>query len=166
MTVNFTWHRKPAAAADSASPAETQPAARGNIGLKSINLVKGQSISLQKTAGKTLRKVVMGLGWTPAASGCDIDLDASCVIFGFDKQLIDAVYFCNEQFQDNSIVHSGDNLTGEVDDDDEEDDEEDDYNGSFSLIKTWSIPVIRGQSRAARDFGVFGRPKVKRAKLI
>lgn len=84
-----------------------------------VNMQKGQRISLEKEAGKKLNKVFMGLGWDVATEGKDIDLDASCAMYSADKNLLDVVYFGQLKSRDGSIVHSGDNLTGEGEGDDE-----------------------------------------------
>lgn len=101
-----------------------------------VNLVKGQKISLDKSGG--LKKIFMGLGWdmaeAPRKSGGgsflgklfggggeapkSIDLDASCVICA-GGQCVDVVYFGKLRSNDGSVVHTGDNLTGEGDGDDE-----------------------------------------------
>lgn len=101
-----------------------------------ISLAKGQKISLAKEAGSaSLSKVVMGVGWDMAqtkkgglfggifggSSGSDsIDLDASCIMFNDQKQLVDVVFFGQLSSKDGSIRHTGDNLTGEGDGDDEQ----------------------------------------------
>lgn len=93
----------------------------------SVSLIKGQKISLDKESGHTLNKVFMGLGWDAAKKGGflgrlmggNIDLDASCVMFSADKQLLDVVYFGQLKSKDGSIRHSGDNLTGAGEGDDE-----------------------------------------------
>ncbi|MDR1040061.1 MAG: TerD family protein [Deltaproteobacteria bacterium] len=87
-----------------------------------INLVKGQKISLEKESGGGLAKVVMGLGWDPVdrPGVGDIDLDASCVMFDEAKTLVDVVYFGQLKSKDGSILHTGDNLTGEGEGDDEQ----------------------------------------------
>lgn len=99
-----------------------------------VNLTKGQKISLEKEAGGGLAKVVMGLGWDMAkksgggglfgmfggGSNDSIDLDASCLMFDEAKNLLDAIYFGQLNSKDNSIHHTGDNLTGEGDGDDEQ----------------------------------------------
>ena len=101
-----------------------------------ISLAKGQKISLAKEAGSTsLSKVVMGVGWDMAQtkrggllgglfggkSGSEsIDLDASCIMFDDQKQLVDVVFFGQLSSKDGSIRHTGDNLTGEGDGDDEQ----------------------------------------------
>ncbi|MDR2523788.1 MAG: TerD family protein [Synergistaceae bacterium] len=91
-----------------------------------VNLEKGQRISLEKEAGKLLTKIVMGLGWDAAkkgffsSGGGSIDLDASCVMFGPNKEHKDTVWFRQLKSKDGSIVHTGDNLTGEGEGDDEQ----------------------------------------------
>lgn len=97
----------------------------------SVNLVKGQRISLEKESGNKLHKIFMGLGWDAVQkkSGMlgrlfgggagDIDLDASCVMFDKDKKPVDLVYFSHLTSKDRAVRHTGDNLTGEGDGDDE-----------------------------------------------
>ena len=87
--------------------------------MPSVSLVKGQKISLEKQAGVPLTKVIMGLGWDVREDDCDIDLDASCVMFDESKKELDAVYFGQLKSKDGSIKHTGDNLTGEGEGDDE-----------------------------------------------
>lgn len=92
----------------------------------SINLVKGQKINLEKADGSSFTKVMMGLGWDPVKNGwfglggqSSIDLDASVLMLGENKQVIDTVSFQQLRSHDGSIIHSGDNLTGDGDGDDE-----------------------------------------------
>ncbi|HBN07682.1 MAG TPA: Tellurium resistance protein terZ [Cyanobacteria bacterium UBA8530] len=95
-----------------------------------VNLTKGQKISLEKEAGGALAKVVMGLGWDAKKKGGmmgklfggsqEIDLDASCVLFDEANDMIDSVWFRQLKSKDGSIVHTGDNRTGAGDGDDEQ----------------------------------------------
>lgn len=94
-----------------------------------VSLSKGQRISLEKEAGGTLTRVVMGLGWDAVqpkgflaklSGPATIDLDASCLMFDDAGNLADTVWFRQLKSRDGSIVHSGDNLTGEGDGDDEQ----------------------------------------------
>ena len=96
--------------------------------MSTINLVKGQKINLKKDNGTSPTDVTMGLGWEPASSGGffgfggssgDIDLDASCLMFDENNNLVDNVWFRKLKSSDGSVRHSGDNLTGEGDGDDE-----------------------------------------------
>lgn len=94
-----------------------------------INLTKGQKISLEKESGTSLNKVIMGLGWDAAkkkgilgffSGDASIDLDASAVLFDTAKQPLDVVWFGKLKSRDGSVVHTGDNLTGEGEGDDEQ----------------------------------------------
>lgn len=103
----------------------------------SVNLQKGQKISLTKGGGG-LKKVMVGLGWDeaqPKASGflglfapkpAAIDCDASVILCGVNGKTIShspkecCVYFGNLQHSSGAIVHQGDNLTGAGEGDDEQ----------------------------------------------
>jgi len=87
--------------------------------MASLTLVKGQKISLAKESGGALSRISMGLGWDVAAGIDSIDLDASCVLFDANKNMVDAVWFRQLKSKDGSIQHTGDNLTGEGEGDDE-----------------------------------------------
>ena len=95
----------------------------------SVNLQKGQKISLDKEAGGTLSKITMGLGWDSIKSKGffgfgskteTVDLDASCLMFDESNKAIDYVWFRQLKSRDGSIVHTGDNRTGAGDGDDEQ----------------------------------------------
>ncbi|WP_342428140.1 TerD family protein [Paenibacillus sp. FSL L8-0158] len=95
-----------------------------------INLVKGQKIDLTK--GNTgLTKVIAGLGWDPVQSKGffgikkqpNIDCDASAILLDVNGKLTQSdnvVCFHNKKSPCGSVVHSGDNLTGQGDGDDEQ----------------------------------------------
>lgn len=94
-----------------------------------ITLTKGQKISLSKEAGRTLTKVVMGLGWDMVkpkgiarffGGNEGIDLDASCILFDDEDEAVDAVWFRQLTSRDGSIRHTGDNRTGAGEGDDEQ----------------------------------------------
>ncbi len=94
-----------------------------------INLQKGQKISLDKEAGVTLTRIIMGLAWDAVkAKGFlgfggkarEVDLDASCIVFDEQGKATDVVWFQQLKSRDGSIVHTGDNRTGAGDDDDEQ----------------------------------------------
>ncbi|MFD0568112.1 TerD family protein [Kitasatospora gansuensis] len=86
----------------------------------SVNLAKGQGISLRKPDGGALSVVRMGLGWQAAPrkgflaklTARDIDLDASAVLFAAAHELVEVVYFNRLTSTDGSIRHTGDNLVG------------------------------------------------------
>ncbi len=90
-----------------------------------INLQKGQRISLEKEAGRSLNRVVMGLGWgmkevqSKGFLGFGggvrqeaVDLDASCLLFDTSGNLADTVWFRQLESHCGSIRHSGDDRSG------------------------------------------------------
>jgi tellurium resistance protein TerZ len=94
-----------------------------------VNLQKGQKISLEKEAGGALSKVTMGLGWDAIKKGGffgfgakteSVDLDASCVMFDESNRPLDVVWFRQLKSRDGSILHTGDNRTGAGEGDDEQ----------------------------------------------
>ena len=92
-----------------------------------VNLTKGQTVSLVKQSGGSLSQVRMGLGWDAikkkglfgGTKEVSVDLDASAILFAADKRVLDVVYYGNLRSADNSLIHTGDNLTGAGDGDDE-----------------------------------------------
>lgn len=99
----------------------------------SISLVKGQKIDLTK-GNSGLSQIMVGLGWDPvetkssglkglfAAKPAEVDCDASVIMLNGNNKLEDKkdlIYFGNLKSVDKSVVHQGDNLTGDGDGDDE-----------------------------------------------
>ncbi|MFI9148902.1 TerD family protein [Streptomyces sp. NPDC053367] len=109
-------------AAPPAPPAPpAAPPATGKINLDKgrVSLQKNQTVSLVKGGRPLLSQVKMGLGWEPAYRGKDIDLDASVIAYGPQRNHIDSCYFGKLTIVGGAIRHSGDNLTGEGGGDDE-----------------------------------------------
>ncbi|MET8127970.1 TerD family protein [Streptomyces sp. NPDC005065] len=112
----------PRTAAPAAPPvAAPAPAGSGKINLDKgrVNLQKNQTVSLVKGGRPLLSQVKMGLGWEPAFRGKDIDLDASVIAYGPNRNHLDSCYFGKLSILNGAIKHSGDNLTGEGAGDDE-----------------------------------------------
>jgi tellurium resistance protein TerD len=88
-----------------------------------VSLTKGGNVSLSKQA-PGLTAVTVGLGWDiRTTTGTDFDLDASAIICdGAGRVVSDKhfVFFNNLTSPDGSVVHLGDNLTGEGTGDDEQ----------------------------------------------
>ncbi|MFD8213332.1 TerD family protein [Streptomyces sp. NPDC059697] len=107
-------------AAPPAAPA-APPIGAGKINLDKgrVSLQKNQTVSLVKGGRPLLSQVKMGLGWEPAYRGKDIDLDASVIAYGPQRNHIDSCYFGKLSILNGAIKHSGDNLTGEGGGDDE-----------------------------------------------
>jgi len=93
-----------------------------------VSLTKNQTVSLSKQSS-ALSQLQFGLGWDPIKkkglfgglfSGSDsIDLDAGCVLMDSSGNTMDTIWFRKLTSSCGSVVHSGDNLTGEGDGDDE-----------------------------------------------
>ncbi|MYT95582.1 TerD family protein [Streptomyces sp. SID8359] len=103
------------------APPAAPPAAAGKINLDKgrVSLQKNQTVSLVKGGAPLLSRVRMGLGWEPAFRGKDIDLDASVIAYGPNRNHLDSCYFGKLTILNGAIKHSGDNLTGEGAGDDE-----------------------------------------------
>lgn len=100
-----------------------------------ISLQKGQKISLSKETGG-LTRLMIGLGWDPVKSSPkgllgslfgggepNIDCDASVLMLdsnGKIRSKKDVIYFGNLRSDNESVMHMGDNLTGEGEGDDEQ----------------------------------------------
>lgn len=100
-------------------PAHAPGAGKINLDKGRVSLQKNQTVSLVKGGRPLLSSVKMGLGWEPAYRGKDIDLDASVIAYGPQRNHIDSCYFGKLQIVGGAIRHSGDNLTGEGGGDDE-----------------------------------------------
>ncbi|MEU3204420.1 TerD family protein [Streptomyces cyaneofuscatus] len=111
----------PSAPAAPPAPPAAAPVGAGKINLDKgrVNLQKNQTVSLVKGGAPLLSQVKMGLGWEPAFRGKDIDLDASVIAYGPNRNHLDSCYFGKLSILNGAIKHSGDNLTGEGAGDDE-----------------------------------------------
>ncbi|KGM98474.1 chemical-damaging agent resistance protein C [Clostridium novyi A str. 4552] len=88
-----------------------------------INLSKGQKISLSKEA-PGLKEAIIGLGWDTKQfdGGFDFDLDASAFLVGNNGRVNndqDFVFYNNLEHPSGTVIHTGDNRTGDGDGDDE-----------------------------------------------
>lgn len=102
-----------------APPAPVPGAGKINLDKGRVSLQKNQTVSLVKGGAPLLSRVQMGLGWEPAYRGKDIDLDASVIAYGPQRNAVDSCYFGKLSILNGAIKHSGDNLTGEGGGDDE-----------------------------------------------
>ncbi|BDD05718.1 TerD family protein [Aureibacter tunicatorum] len=109
-----------------------------------VTLVKGQKINLVKpgTSGANtstaLKSFCVGLNWgaieIPADESSffgivkkavgmtgkkvEVDLDASCLMVDKNGKVVDFVFYGDLKSKDRAIIHSGDDLTGDMDGDD------------------------------------------------
>ncbi len=89
-----------------------------------IQLSKGQRIDLTKT-DPSLQRIIIGLGWDIKQfdGGQDYDLDASAFLLdasGKCRNESDFIFYNNLRSVEGSVIHTGDNRTGEGDGDDEQ----------------------------------------------
>ena len=89
-----------------------------------INLSKGQKVDLTKK-NPGLKKIMAGLGWDVNAfdSGSDFDLDAAAFMLGANGKCPtekEFIFYGNLKHASESVIHMGDNLTGEGEGDDEQ----------------------------------------------
>ena len=88
-----------------------------------VSLSKGGNVSLTKEA-PGLTAVTVGLGWdTRTTTGAEFDLDASAIVLNNDGKVYSDrhfVFFNNTSTPDSTVVHTGDNRTGEGAGDDEQ----------------------------------------------
>ncbi|MDU5829000.1 TerD family protein [Mixta calida] len=88
-----------------------------------VSLTKGGNVSLTKEA-PTMTRIIAGLGWDARVTdGSAFDLDASVFMVGENGKVLSDqhfVFFNNATSPDGSVVHQGDNRTGEGEGDDEQ----------------------------------------------
>jgi len=88
----------------------------------SVSLSKGSNVSLTKVA-PGLSAITIGLGWDErSTTGAAFDLDASAFMVNESGKVrtdADFIFYNNLTSVCESVVHTGDNLTGEGDGDDE-----------------------------------------------
>lgn len=87
-----------------------------------INLSKGGNVNLSKEA-PTMTNVTVGLGWDARVTdGAKFDLDASAFLLGANGKVAqdkDFIFYGETKSLCGSVIHNGDNRTGEGDGDDE-----------------------------------------------
>ncbi|HRH92683.1 MAG TPA: TerD family protein, partial [Agitococcus sp.] len=87
-----------------------------------ISLSKGGNVNLSKEA-PSMTKMIVGLGWdVRATDGAAFDLDAVGFVLGANGKVRndnDFIFFNNKQNAEGSVIHGGDNRTGDGDGDDE-----------------------------------------------
>jgi tellurium resistance protein TerD len=91
--------------------------------MSTLTLSKGSTLSLTKT-DPGLKQAMIGLGWDPrTTAGAQFDLDASALLLGSNGRVRnndDFIFYNQLEAKDGSVIHQGDNRTGEGDGDDEQ----------------------------------------------
>ena len=97
------------------------PAPMGGAGV--VNLSKGQKVNLSKVA-PSLTRMMVGLGWdvNKYSGGKNFDLDASAFLCDANNKCKpeNFIFYNNMHGPNESVVHQGDNRTGEGEGDDEQ----------------------------------------------
>lgn len=78
--------------------------------------------SLQEHEKPELKEVVMGLHWDPSEDEVNVhpeNLDALCVLFDQERQIVEIIHPGNPRSANGSVVHTGDSRTGASQWDDE-----------------------------------------------
>lgn len=111
-----------------------------NINKTTVNLTKSQGINLSKDY-EGLDNIHVGLGWDPverktesanrgflsklfgrannSSQEQDIDLDGWAALYSADLKKLGLVYYGDKDYMNKTVLHHGDNLTGEGEGDDE-----------------------------------------------
>ncbi|MBX3649930.1 MAG: TerD family protein [Burkholderiales bacterium] len=79
-------------------------------------------VPLQEDEKPELREVVMGLHWAPLEDYAKVhpeNLDALCVLFDREQQIVEIIHPGNPRSSNGSVVHTGDSRTGASQWDDE-----------------------------------------------
>jgi len=128
-----------------------------------ISLSKGGNVNLSKEA-PGLKKLLVGLGWDPRATdGKEFDLDGSAFLLnstGKVRSDADFVFYNNLKSADGSIVHSGDNRSGQGDGDDEK------VNIDLAAVPadiekiSFCVTIHEGQQRG-QNFGQVGKAYIR-----
>ena len=128
-----------------------------------ISLQKGGNVNLSKEA-PGLTKVVIGLGWDPRSSdGSAFDLDGTAFLLKTDGKVrgdSDFIFYNNLKSTDGSIVHTGDNQTGQGDGDDES------LNVDLSAIPadidrvSFCVTIHEAEARR-QNFGMVGKAYIR-----
>lgn len=129
-----------------------------------VSLSKGGNVSLSKEA-PGLTNITVGLGWDPRVTdGQGFDLDASVFMVNTAGQVrtdADFIFYGNKSSADATVVHQGDNTTGEGDGDDEQ--------IKVNLAKlpadvdklVFSVTIHEAEKRGNQNFGMISKAYIR-----
>ena len=89
----------------------TRSEVSGRVG-DTVTLSQGQEVKIRYADDRPLSKIYVGVGWDPATSGSNIDVDSSVVVMSGQGLEKDLVYFGDKEHRSGCVIHHGDNLTG------------------------------------------------------
>lgn len=80
-----------------------------------VNLDKGApAVNLSEQFPTLTKSLLIGLGWKPADTGKDFDLDSTVMLLDKNKKQVQngLIYFNHLKYMNDVVVHSADDLTG------------------------------------------------------
>ena len=81
-----------------------------------VSLSSGESVNLAQVGGMGLRRIAIGVGWTPKKGflgmSKSVDFDASALLYNADQTAVDDVWFGHLESKDSSVRHLGDDRSG------------------------------------------------------
>ncbi|MBR4550202.1 MAG: TerD family protein [Oscillospiraceae bacterium] len=80
---------------------------------ETVVLSQGQEVTIRYADDRPLSKIIVGVGWDPAVSGINIDVDSSVFVQSGQGWMGEMVYFGDKVHPSGCVVHHGDNLTGD-----------------------------------------------------
>lgn len=130
----------------------------------SVSLAKGQRIDLTK-GRPSLKRIIIGLGWdmNHYDGEADFDLDASVFMTKDNGKVVtdeDFVFYGNLEHKTKSVIHMGDNRTGDGDGDDEVIKVELDKVPSEYTTLAIAVTIYDAESRL-QNFGMVGNSYVR-----
>lgn len=130
----------------------------------SVSLAKGQRIDLTK-GRPSLKRIIIGLGWdmNHYDGEVDFDLDASVFMTKDNGKVVtdgDFVFYGNLEHKTKSVIHMGDNRTGDGDGDDEVIKVELDKVPSEYTTLAVAVTIYDAESRL-QNFGMVGNSYVR-----
>lgn len=130
----------------------------------SVSLAKGQRIDLTK-GRPSLKRIIIGLGWdmNHYDGEVDFDLDASVFMIKDNGKVAtdeDFVFYGNLEHKTKSVIHMGDNRTGDGDGDDEVIRVELDKVSSEYTTLAVAVTIYDAESRL-QNFGMVGNSYVR-----
>ncbi len=78
-----------------------------------VTLSQGQEVEIRYADDRPLTKIIVGVGWDPAAGATNMDVDSSVVVMSANNRDRDLIYFGDKEHPSGCVVHHGDNLTGD-----------------------------------------------------
>ena len=90
------------------------PTRTGNSGKEgeTITLSQGQEVKIRYADDRPLTRINVGVGWDPAVTGSNIDVDSSVFVMSGQRKEYELVYFGDKEHGSGCVIHHGDNLTG------------------------------------------------------